>query len=189
MWLIVLYFTNTWISETNEMWVIVLCFITAWNPETNDNVSERLMLLDYEFHTFLKYKTITHISFTSLTITSRSDQKTCSLKQTSNILIWINKYLMPSTAFSTSFRKLKIRVRIFQDISEMENPKLNFFPENYSSWISKQIYLLFIKKIKYVLNYRALKFQYIFSTFFQFFKNISKTVIDIAEVRRYLFKL
>ena len=31
----------------------------------NDNVSERLMLLDYEFHTVFTYKTITHISFTS----------------------------------------------------------------------------------------------------------------------------
>ena len=42
-----------------------------------------------------------------------------------------------------------------------------------------------LKKTKYVLNYRVLKFQYIFSTFFQFLKNISKTVIDIVEVRRY----
>ena len=91
MWLIILYFTNAWISEKNEMWVIVLCFITAWNVETTDNVSEHLMLLDYEFHTVLKYKTITHISFIS-----RSDQKTCSLKRTSNILIWINEDLMPT---------------------------------------------------------------------------------------------
>ena len=44
---------------------------------------------------------------------------------------------------------------------------------------------MFIKKSKYVLNYRALNFQYIFSTFFQFLKNISKTIIDIAKVRRY----
>ena len=79
------------------------------------------MLLDYEFHTVLKHKTITHISFTSLTITSRSDQKTCSLKQMSNILIWINEDLMLSTVFSTNFRKLKKRIRIFQDISETDN--------------------------------------------------------------------
>ena len=69
--------------------------------KNNDNVSERLMLLDYEFHTVLKYKTTTHISFTSLTITSRSDQKTYSLKRTSNILLWINEDLISSTAFST----------------------------------------------------------------------------------------
>ena len=78
------------------------------------------MLLDNEFHTVLKYKTITHISFTSLTTTSRSDQKTRLLKQTSNILIWINEDLMPSTAFSTSFRKLKRRVSVFQYISETD---------------------------------------------------------------------
>ena len=93
---------------------------------------------------------------------------------------------MPSTAFSTSFRKLKRRVRIVQDKSETDNPNLNFFPENYSSWKKKQIDLLFtLKRSRYVLNYRALKFQYIFSIFFQFVKNISKTVIDIAKVRQY----
>ena len=107
MRLIVLYSTNAWILETNEMWVIVACFITAWNSKTNDNMSERLMLLVYEFHKVLKYKTIIHISFTSLTITSRSNQKTCLLNQTSNTLIWIHEDLMPSAAFSTSFRKLK----------------------------------------------------------------------------------
>ena len=61
----------------------------------------------------------------------------------------------------------------------------NFFPDNYSSFKIKHIDLLFIKKSKYVLNFRALKFQYVLGTFFQFFENISKTVIDIAEVRRY----
>ena len=45
--------------------------------------------------------------------------------------------------------------------------------------------IVYSRKSEYVLNYKALKFQYIFSTFFQFFKNISKTVIDIARVRRY----
>ena len=79
------------------------------------------MLIDYEFHTVLKYKMITYISFTSLTITSRSGPKSFPLKQTSNILIWINEDLMPSTAFSTSFRKLKRRVRTFQDISGTDN--------------------------------------------------------------------
>ena len=33
---------------------------------------------------------------------------------------------MPCTAFRTSFRKLEW-VRIFQDISETDNPNLNFF--------------------------------------------------------------
>ena len=60
-------------------------------------------------------------------------------------------------------------------------------------WIFFQIIILhektnkwtycLLKKSKYVLNYRVLNFQYIFSTFFQFFENISKTVIDIAKVR------
>ena len=90
---------------------------------------------------------------------------------------------MPSTAFSTSFRKLKIRVRIFQDISETDNPNLNLFPDNYPAWKHKQVDLFFIAK---KINHRALKFQYIFSTFSQFFNNISKTVIEIAKVRRYL---
>ena len=80
------------------------------------------MLFDYEFYKVLKYKTITHILFTSFTVTSLSDQKTCSLKQTSNILIWINEDMMPITAFSKSFRNLKRRERIFQDISETDNP-------------------------------------------------------------------
>ena len=92
------------------------------NSETNDNVGERLILLDYEFHTVLKFKAITHISFTSHTITSRFDQKRCSLKQIWTILIWINDDLITNTAFSTSFRKLKRRVRIFQYISETDNP-------------------------------------------------------------------
>ena len=85
------------------------------------------MLLDYEFHTVLRYKTITHIPFTSLTITSQFDQKTCSLKQTSNILIWLNEDLMSITAFSRSFRKMKRRVHIFQDISETDNANLKSF--------------------------------------------------------------
>ena len=34
--------------------------------ETNDNVSKRLMLLDYEFDTVLKYKMITHFSFKNM---------------------------------------------------------------------------------------------------------------------------
>ena len=42
-----------------------------------------------------------------------------------------------------------------------------------------------LKRSKYVLNYRALKFQYIFRTYFQFFRNISKPVIENAKVRRY----
>ena len=92
------------------------------------------MLLAYEIHTILKYKTITHISFTLLTITSHHGpmKKHVRIKQTSNILLWINEDLMPSTAFSTSIRKLKRRVRIFQDISGMDNPNLNFVPNNYS---------------------------------------------------------
>ena len=131
IWLIVLYFTNAWISETNEMWEVILCFITSWNSEANDSVSMRLMLIDYEFHTTLTHKTIIEISFTSLTITSRFDRKTYSLKQTSNILIWINEDLIPSTAFSTSFWTSKRRVRIFQDISETDNSNLNCF----SRWL------------------------------------------------------
>ena len=40
---------------------------------------------------------------------------------------------MPSTAFSTNFRKLKRRVRIFQDTSETANTNLNVLPDDYSS--------------------------------------------------------
>ena len=40
---------------------------------------------------------------------------------------------MPSTAFNTSFRKLKRKVRIFQDTSEKDNPNLNIVPDNYST--------------------------------------------------------
>ena len=228
MWLIILYFTNAWISETNEMWVIVSCFITARNSEINDNVSVFLMLLDYEFHTVLKYKTITHISFTSLTIISRADQKTCSLKQTSNILIWINENLIPSTAFSTSFRKLKRRLLTddadlddntderYVDVCEFWGKKLRrsmiltlfhtqimweskilalfqksekkvrcVFPDNYSLWKTNKSAYCLLKKSKYVLNYRALKFSK-FLSLFQVFKNISKTVINIVKTRRYL---
>ena len=133
MWLFVLYFTNAWISETNKMWVIVLCFITASNSETNDNESERLMLLDYEFHTVLKYKTITHISFTSLTITSHHDSiKKCLLKQTSNIFIWLSEDLMPSIAFSTSFRSLK---RMFDKNTNKSTYYL--LKKVYMSWITE----------------------------------------------------
>ena len=53
---------------------------------------------------------------------------------------------MPSIAFSTIFRKLKRRIRIFQDISETDNHNLNFFPNNYSSDKNKQTDLLFIEK-------------------------------------------
>ena len=101
---------------------------------------------------------------------SRFDQKTCSLKQTSIFLIWINEDPMPSTAFSTSFRKLKRRVGISQDISVTDNLNSNFSTDNYSPWKNKQIDLLFIKGSKFVLNYRALKFQYIFNTFSSFSK-------------------
>ena len=40
-----------------------------------NNMVDRLtiMLLDYKFHTVLKYKIITHISLTSLAITSHRD--------------------------------------------------------------------------------------------------------------------
>ena len=105
------------------------------------------------------------VGVSSVTIQS----KNMFAQANSNILIWINENLMPSTAFSTSFQKLKRRVCIFQNISEVDNPFPIFFPDNYSSWKNKQINLLFIKKSKYFLNYRALKFQYIFNTFPSFF--------------------
>ena len=46
--------------------------------------------------------------------------------QTSNILIWINKDLLSSTAFSTSLRKMKRRLRVFQYFLETDNPELIF---------------------------------------------------------------
>ena len=65
---------------------------------------------------------------------------------------------MLSTEFSTSFQKLKRRVRIFQDISKTENPNLKFFQTIIRhEKTNKSIYCLF-KKSKYDLNYRALKF-------------------------------
>ena len=111
---------------------------------------------------------------------SRFDQKTCSLKQTSNFLIWINEDPMPSTAFSTSFRKLKSRIRISQDISVTDNLNSNFCPDNYFSSKNKQSDLLFMKGCKLVLNYTALNFQYIFSTFFLFFFRISQKPLEIS---------
>ena len=51
---------------------------------------------------------------------------------------------MPITTFSTSFRKFKRRVRIFQDIPETDSPNFNNFLDNYSSLKNKQIDLLFI---------------------------------------------
>ena len=81
--------------------------------------------------------------------------------------------------------KLKSRVRIFQDILETDNSNSNFFQIIIlPGKTNKSTYCLF-KKSKYVLNYRALKFQYNFSTFSQFVKNISKTVTDIVKVRQY----
>ena len=102
--------------------LIFLAIAVENSDKTNENASERLMLLDYEFHTVLKCKTITHIPFIS-----RSNQKTCSLKQTSGILIWINEDLMPITAFSTSFRKLKKRLHVFKDEELVVSPSILIF--------------------------------------------------------------
>ena len=44
----------------------------------------------------------------------------------------------------------------------------------------KSTYCL-LKKSKYILNHRTLKFQYIFSTFFQSFKNFSNSPADPFE--------
>ena len=93
---------------------------------------------------------------------------------------------MPSTAFSTTFRKLERRVRIFKDISETDNRNLIFFQIIILHEKTNKLTYCLFKKSKYVLNYRALKFQYILALFSSFFRNISKTVIDIAKVRRYL---
>ena len=105
-----------------------LIFITAWNPETNDNVSERLMLLDYKFHTVLKDKTIAHISFTSLTIRS------CSLKQTSKIF---------STFFPDFQEYLKKHYRylffvtcLCSCLKYYLDPKLNRFSILYWHWVN-----------------------------------------------------
>ena len=52
---------------------------------------------------------------------------------------------MPSTAFSTNFRKLKRRINIVQDISEMGNSNLNLFSDYYAGK-DKPINLLSINK-------------------------------------------
>ena len=54
---------------------------------------------------------------------------------------------MLSTAFSTSSWKLKRRVRIFQDISETDNPNLNFFQIIILHEKTKNRPILYLKKV------------------------------------------
>ena len=74
------------------------------------------------------------------------------MKGVLNVLIRRNLQQMPRTAFSTSFQKLKRRVRTFQGISEMGNPDLNFIPDNCSSWKKIKFSYGLCQKSKYILD-------------------------------------